>query len=611
MNTIKERLGIVTIVVMLLLATSAVVIVAATAGSGGSFQATDGVNFASGNVTMKVVDSTHEITGVTFGTNSVRMQNQNVTIHGNGTVAANWNLINGTWSNVTTMTVGSNDVPLWIDVDNRNVQYGFEGINSVVGFNFTNATPNDLTTDFWMRSNGASTLYINGLNATGGESYGLIKNDGTDIGISVAIVNSTAAGGLKFENIPALTSNTPIKIESLGSLYIREELESLNHALVQPVEVEVIFFEATESSPLVVKKTTTNGIVNLTGLPTVGTEPFAVSIKADNGYYNRTVLLSSLAEQRDIFLLNKSAEDSTGPGVNKVVFSVVDYTGFFSSNDTSIFIQKPINQTVYAGSGGWSFMNIAGDYLAGSGLVYNFTGIHDDRYKILVVDGSHSKVLGAFVPTYDGFVELQIDTLEFSAVDKDASFWFNVTYDDTLNVVRLQYYDTNATSSSTGLIWNVTNAYPPPADLIYEGTGCLTHCSSFSDTTGALNATSFNQTLKVQFSVLRGSGNYAERIGGVDLVNAHNSPYLDNALAALNLDRTWSDAIGLILIILVAAATSAVSSTAMSGFIIAFFGSVLYLIGMLPLSVTGGGIAIGWLISAAYYLTERKKGGAS
>ncbi len=96
MNTIKERLGIVAIVIMLVLATSAVVIVAATAGSGGSFQATDGVNFASGNATMKVVDSTHEITGVMFGTNSVRMQNQNVTIHGNGTVAANWNLINGT-----------------------------------------------------------------------------------------------------------------------------------------------------------------------------------------------------------------------------------------------------------------------------------------------------------------------------------------------------------------------------------------------------------------------------------------------------------------------------------------------------------------------------------
>ena len=49
----------------------------------------------------------------------------------------------------------------------------------------------------------------------------------------------------------------------------------------------------------------------------------------------------------------------------------------------------------------------------------------------------------------------------------------------------------------------------------------------------------------------------------------------------------------------------------MSGFIIAFFGSVLYLIGMLPLAITGGGIAIGWLISAAYYLTERKKGGTS
>jgi hypothetical protein len=119
---------------------------------------------------------------------------------------------------------------------------------------------------------------------------------------------------------------------------------------VSPVSVELQFFVG-DQEQLVETRSTTNGRVNMTGLPT--DQPFVVVADAD-GYVSRRIFVDSLSDRQQVYLLPDSKQ-SVDP-----TFTLEDYSGDFDESITVLVIQRHLN-------GSWQ--TVEGDYFGASGEV--------------------------------------------------------------------------------------------------------------------------------------------------------------------------------------------------------------------------------------------------
>ena len=156
------------------------------------------------------------------------------------------------------------------------------------------------------------------------------------------------------------------------SFSVPSELEIRNETdptqLVDEVTVTVEFyFEQGENPDLVVERNTSDGTVDLTGLP-VG-EPFVVVADAE-GYHTRRIYVDSLFDTQTIYLLNSSVEPV------RPTYVLSDYTGAFDSADSVLEIQRNIND---------SWQTVEGDYFGASG---SFTATLEPgvRHRLVVTN---------------------------------------------------------------------------------------------------------------------------------------------------------------------------------------------------------------------------------
>lgn len=156
----------------------------------------------------------------------------------------------------------------------------------------------------------------------------------------------------------------------------------------QSTNVEVTFF----ADDTVITRNSTDGIVNLSGLP--ADEPFIARASAD-GWYSRTKIIPSLFEDQRLYLANKTVVTA-----NEVRFDLNDQSGRFPRDESDLYIKKALTR-----NGSTTFETIHSDEFGATGITVDLE--NDTRYRLVVENGQGDRRnVGPYTSTTSELVEL-------------------------------------------------------------------------------------------------------------------------------------------------------------------------------------------------------------
>jgi len=370
------------------------------------------------------------------------------------------------------------------------------------------------------------------------------------------------------------------------NLTLREEQPP--HSKLDSATVTATFYEDVENDPLIINRTTSDGTINLTGLP-VSSE-FSVQIQAP-GYHNRTVILEDIYTQSDVFLINKT---NTSTIENRFVVS--DRTGNFPPDDTEIRIQAAINESIYNGSGGFSWMTVSGDDL-GADEAYVDDLIEEKRYRLVVSnEQGDQRILGAYTPETSGTVDLTIGSV---VIDPDAgesvgvnATWYNATGQQPK--VRVEYNDSTQNTSKLHLeIYEYKNK---SNKLLSNTTYSAGPYGTFSTTETVPKGENDTQWV-VHLVAERPSGNVVIRqpVGPGSPVLTDMPAYL---VTLLFVGTIW----------MVAGLFSQLNGD-FGALIVAGLGGIFFYLGLVPAYLGAGVVGLSFLAAAILFIRERGAGG--
>lgn len=253
------------------------------------------------------------------------------------------------------------------------------------------------------------------------------------------------------------------------------------------------------SGDVVFEKSTSNGKIDLTGLPVDRT--YTLVLSAD-GYYRRTVIVDSLFEQDSVYLLNDSKDSYY------TEFVLNDLTGKFSGGDvrTKLFLERAINT-----SDGLEWVTVAGDYFGAEGR-FEVDLQQEKRYRIRIVgEDNTSRVLGDYTATRAGSVALAVGEVSWEVDEPEtrrvSASWVNLTDGNEApnGVVHFQYVDpAENTSRLQVVIHEDGNASNELANTTFDaGYGTL----SYNQTVSGANQTTTDW--EVSWTAYNGSGEMA------------------------------------------------------------------------------------------------------
>jgi len=225
-----------------------------------------------------------------------------------------------------------------------------------------------------------------------------------------------------------------------ASYGIPNQLRFVNESdgtLLDTITIEATFFDGN-----ITTITTSDGTINMTGLD--ATDEFTVDAKPQSLYFDRTVYIVSIVDQRTVYLLRDN--QSIVPSVTNR-FTLRDRTGNFDGNGARLKIQKAINN-----SGTSEWQTIHGDEFGVSGVQTQLEkGV---RYRLIVTNNDKdTRVLGTYVAEANETVPLTIGTVQGDPVAGSDGFRYNATYDNSTGTptVRFTYNDTNVSTSELSL----------------------------------------------------------------------------------------------------------------------------------------------------------------
>tara|TARA_R100001143_G_scaffold21406_2_gene22652 strand:+ start:14095 stop:15915 length:1821 start_codon:yes stop_codon:yes gene_type:complete len=604
-----ERKRIFSALIILLLLSSVAAAAIAT-----SWSASAGTDFlTSTGVEVSLLGDEEIESGDLFTSSSVTLQN--VTFHGNNaTIAMYPGYWNGTWTNVTAMNVLNGNVT--INPQDKN-ELSFAG--GITAVNFTNINTNDTAIDFIYSSTSGGTIIVP--NTTAGQQWGMI-NPFNNVGLDVAIANAT--GYTHFDEVPVKTSQA-VTIQPLGILYIREETPE-PHNIINTTSVTLKFYEDIDFHEFdqgvnIITKTTSNGQIDLTGLPV--TSEFVVISQAV-GYHPRTTLIGNLGFQNTIFLLNK-----TQPSTNTHI-QIVDYTGSYSpDSDISFVIKKPINVTSYdpgnvTFQGLSTYLTMSGDHL-GNPQVFNATLNTLERYNIEVSNSAGDvRSLGGFVPTAErpttNPLIIEIKTTDAKLSVAPGSSW-NATVDDSdlaNQVIRLRYDDPDQRTSNftwyVTLYGNDTRIWTSPQFCNPVDCGNITASEGLS---GTIGPALMNRTLSVHVQFWRQFAQAGVINGTGQSVFSDYTKVTENRLinkqgilsGVIPMDEFWLNTIAIAFLVLTTAGAGAMTNKGFAGVIIVAVAYTLGIFGWMPPEINPLSYGFAMVLAVLYWFgTSRTKG---
>jgi len=208
-----------------------------------------------------------------------------------------------------------------------------------------------------------------------------------------------AQGRATFDSLAAGTQEVRLR-QKPETLFVRNESNTsqlVDGNATSPVEVSIRFYlgDDTESPSQVIERSTTDGTINMTGLP--ADESFVVVADAP-GYLPRRIFVESLYQSESIYLLPE-----TKAHVEKV-YALSDFTGLYPKSETVLKIQRAIG-------GEWE--TVQGDFFGATGtmeaqLRYNTR----HRLVLLNTETSRQRVLGRVTPLASGTEEIEVNSRE-------------------------------------------------------------------------------------------------------------------------------------------------------------------------------------------------------
>jgi hypothetical protein len=540
------------------------------------------------------ISATHEAESVTSGWTNLTLQNADATV--------TWQEDgddDGTWTNVTSTTYSaSGNVTADLSAttsDRWRVRIDFEktGSNAVAelhdeGILFASSGPtlsDPEPPDRVKIANATGEVSIKVSDAdfplaqSDSVTVSATDDDGNSLGSTTLTSNSTASFSYSSdagENTIQWTAtdeygNTNTFTQTYTTpenLYIRPESDP--DALVSGPNVSIqVRFYASDS---VYTRTTSDGVVNLAGLP--ADARFAVVVSAD-GYYRRRVIIDSLFEQQSIYLLNESK-----PAVEKQ-FVLNDVSGNFPAQSTRLYVQRPINNSA-------TYKTVAADYFGATSAFSTFLQT-DQRYRLIVEnDQGDRRTLGSYTPVAAGVETLKIEGVSLYR-ESQAGIIANASTrrinNGTQRQVVVRYRDpAAATSSYTVEIYERGNE----SNVTYseQVTGPVQNYSAYVDVENSTNYV-------VNWSATRGG----QQISGVRPVGGG-----DLGLR-IPLPAQWLGTIGLTILVFVGSLAGERYATHLALAVVAFAGVLMYL------AVVDIFLPLWWaglLIAAGGHLAQRR-----
>lgn len=356
--------------------------------------------------------------------------------------------------------------------------------------------------------------------------------------------------------------------------------ESNPSQLVDDTAVTVQFFE--EDGSEVFERTTSNGTLDLSGLP--ATKTYIVTATAE-GYFDRTIILKSLAEQHSIYLV---PENET---TVEVRFTLTDNTQQFPKESTRLYVQMPLTE-----NGSTTYKTVVADEFQAQGVTADLR--KGERYRLIVENqDGEQRVLGSHTADVSEEVPLVIDEIVYDVDDEYTGYMWDasMTGDEGDKQIEFSFQDyaldpSNVTEDLHVRIYQRDDE----SNVIYDQTQ-FGDVESFK-LTQPLNATQSNETWVVEWEAERNG----EQIDGKRYVGPGQKDLLSG------LDQLWKNvvAVGLLLIVgfLFSPANAGIGTVAIS-----VTGGFLWFIGFLPPEVGGPAAVLALLVSMIF--RTNKKGG--
>lgn len=205
--------------------------------------------------------------------------------------------------------------------------------------------------------------------------------------------------------------------------------ESAPSQQISNADLEVRFFST--DGDTVVTRSAPDGTVDLSGFP--ATEEFLVVANAD-GYYSRRILIDSLVEQQEIYLLpeNETARFNQ--------FVLDDKTGDYPADSTKLIIQRALTKDFDDDSQNETqWVRIGGDYF-GAQNRYPIDLETQVQYRLIARSNTNSVVLGRYIAREEGAVTLTLGRIQFEA-PQGTQYYMVRNLDSKANEFQLRWVD--------------------------------------------------------------------------------------------------------------------------------------------------------------------------
>lgn len=374
----------------------------------------------------------------------------------------------------------------------------------------------------------------------------------------------------------------PHQFQLPSVLEIREERnpDQLIGSPSNPVSVEVRFFQ--EGSEEVIERNTTDGVVDLAELPV--DKRFIVTADTE-GYTFRRIVVDSLTETRDIYLLNESTPSSS------IIFELQDRTGQFDARESTLYVERALNQ-----SDSTEYRTIAGDRF-GSSREFPVDLVEDSRYRLRIEnEDGDIRTLGSYTVSGDQRVQLQVGEFNFDVGEAGDSGWRSQASveerDDGNETFRWQFSDPDgATSDLEVAIYELNNRSNGLLNETYSDVGNV----SF---TQLLTGNQTGKAWVVELSGTRNGEAFTSRrvVGETDLA------------PGIPLDPFYKEVFAVLVLFVLAGVFGGVRAEA-GAIIIPMSAGVMFWMGWLPGAVTAGAVLVALFVAILYRLRSTPQPG--
>lgn len=360
-------------------------------------------------------------------------------------------------------------------------------------------------------------------------------------------------------------------------LDIWEETEPNTRVKGTDVNVTVRFYQ--ETNDTVIERSATDGNVSMSGLPV--DEEFIVTVEA-NGYEFRRVIIDSLLEQQDVFLLPDSATSS------RVEFELDDRTNQFDPVNTRLYVSRALNQ-----SNNTRYRVIAGDRFGASS---SFPVILEEgaRYRLRIEsDDGDVRTLGAYTVSGDANPVLQVGQFGFDYSGNRSYEWTAKMETTTVTVggeeeerdrFVWQYSDPEGETDSLNLtVHERNNASNVLVEKTYTNLGNASYSETLSE----------NQTGKSWVVKINGSRG-DQQVQGQALVGAND------LTPGIGLDSWWQQVFAVFGLFILAGVVGGGVRAEAGAIVVCLTAGVLYYMSWLPGDVSAGMILAALFIAVLY-----------